>query len=297
MTPSRTQVHPLLQWTPCGMHHPRWMTWDSRWETWQNAGKGEEGDQTLSRVLVLVWGVSVVSVLYESIKELLGRILKMFLLGKKSTQNTAAFPAGCLLTCFLFFWGASHLRHFLEVCRDGGHQFCQMGGGEITWMAYGGEPFVQGRIIIERDSCWNVVANRNSKTASGLVYGGGIWPSYLHTKPYFLTSLLKQDVWQAPAIPDATSMEETVGLKLSFGLNFKGDKVEISSHTILVITAYLPTWMVWFLWFHLCGKYTSPMDGMVFGISPVGSKINYGARSTESESLKNDISCIILLTR
>ena len=45
------------------------------------------------------------------------------------------------------------------------------------------------------------------------------------------------------------------------------------------------------------GKYTSLMDGMVFGISPAGSEINYGARSTESESLKNDISCIILLTR
>ena len=45
------------------------------------------------------------------------------------------------------------------------------------------------------------------------------------------------------------------------------------------------------------GKYTSPMDGMVFGISPVGSKINHGARSTESENLNNDISCMIFLTR
>ena len=115
----------------------------------------------------------------------------------------------------------------------------------------GGEPFVQGWIIIERDSCWNVVANRNSKIGSGSLVYGGVYDLRTNTKPYFLTSLLKQDVWQAPAIPDSTSIEETVGLKLSFGWNFKGDKVEISSHTILVITAYLPTWMVWSLWLHL----------------------------------------------
>lgn len=109
---------------------------------------------------------------------------------------------------------------------------------------WGGSPLSKGESSLKEIAVGMWLPIGIQKSVQVVWCMGGVYDLRTNTKPYFLTSLLKQDVWQAPAIPDSTSIEETVGLKLSFGWNFKGDKVEISSHTILVITAYLPTWMV-----------------------------------------------------
>ena len=161
----------------------------------------------------------------------------------------------------------------------------------------GGEPFVQGWIIIERDSCWNVVANRNSKIGSGsLVYGGGIWPSYQY-QTILLDEFAQTGCVASTGDPWLNFNRRNGWSQTQFWVEFQrgqgGNQFPYHPCNYGIFT-YMDglIFMVPFI-----GKYTSPMDGMVFGISPVGSKINHGARSTESENFNNDISCMILLTR